>query len=61
MRPYVLITSHMHFRVNLHSAVDWMSRNSLLETGERSENQVTATRLNPQPLSSVNQNEHSTI
>ena len=31
-RLYVLVMSHMHLRVNLHSAVAWMSRNSLLKT-----------------------------
>ena len=30
---YVIIMSHTCFRVNLHSVVPWMSRNSLLETG----------------------------
>ena len=30
---YVLIMSRTHFRVNLHSIVAWMSRNSLFETG----------------------------
>ena len=29
--------SHIHFRVNVHSRVVWMSRNSLLETGMISE------------------------
>ena len=29
----VFIMSHTCFRVNLHSVVAWMSRNSLLETG----------------------------
>ena len=36
-RLYVLIISCMHFRVNPHSIVAWMSRNSLLETGAKSE------------------------
>ena len=31
--PYVIIMSRMSFRVNLHSIVAWMSRNSLLEAG----------------------------
>ena len=35
------------FVVNLHSEVGWMSRNSLLETGVMSENQVAATRFEP--------------
>ena len=30
---YVLIMSRTHFRVNPHSIVAWMSRNSLLEAG----------------------------
>ena len=34
---YVLIMSHTRFRVNLHSIVTWMLRNSLLETGGISE------------------------
>ena len=34
---YVLVMSRMRFRVNLHSIVAWMSRNSLLETGAISE------------------------
>ena len=34
---YVLILSRIHFRVNPHSMVAWMSRNSLLETGMKSE------------------------
>ena len=33
----VLIMSHTCFKVNLHSLVAWMSRNSLLETGAISE------------------------
>ena len=37
--------SHMHFRVNLHSIVAWMSRNSLLKACPKSEVQVTATEL----------------
>ena len=31
-RLYVLVMSHMRLRVNLHSVVAWMSRNSLLKT-----------------------------
>ena len=34
---YVLIMSRRRFRVNPHSIVAWMSRNSLLETGPKSE------------------------
>ena len=33
----VLIMSHMHFRVNQHSVVAWMSGNSLIETDVISE------------------------
>ena len=35
------------FRMNLHSIVAWMSRNSLLETGAISEVYVTATGFEP--------------
>ena len=34
---YVIIMSRKGFRVNLHSIVAWISRNSLLETGAISE------------------------
>ena len=34
---YVLIMSHTRFRVNPPSIVAWMSRNSLLEAGTKSE------------------------
>ena len=34
---YVLVMSCTCFRVNLHSIVAWMSRNSLLEAGAKSE------------------------
>ena len=44
---YALIMSRTRSRVNSHSIVAWMSRNSLLETGTKSEVQVTATRLEP--------------
>ena len=43
----VLIMSHMHFRVNLHSVVAWMPRNSLLETCAISEVQVITTGYKP--------------
>ena len=46
-RLYVLIMSRMSFRVNPHSIVALMSRNSLLETGAKYEVQVTATGLEP--------------
>ena len=36
-RLFVFIVSYTYFRVNLHSIVAWMSRNSLLETGTISE------------------------
>ena len=45
--------SHVRlFGVNLNSAVAWMSRNALLETGAVSEAEVNATGFNPQPISS---------
>ena len=34
---------HLGLRVNPHSIVAWMSRNSLLEAGAKSEGEVTAT------------------
>ena len=37
MRLYIIIMSRRRFRVNLHSIVVSMSRNSLLETGAISE------------------------
>ena len=36
-----------NYRVNAHSVVAWMSRNSLLEAGAKFEGQVTATGLEP--------------
>ena len=36
-RLYVLVMSRTRFRVNTHSIVAWMSRNSLLEAGVKSE------------------------
>ena len=44
---YVLIMSRTRFRVNLHSTVAWMSRNSLHEASAKSEVLVTATGLEP--------------
>ena len=44
---YVLVMSRTRFRVNPHSIVAWMSRNSLLEAGAKSEDEVTATGLEP--------------
>ena len=35
------------FIVNPHSIVAWMSRNSLLEAGAKSEGEMTATGLEP--------------
>ena len=37
---YVIIMLRRRFRVNLHFIVAWMSRNSLLKTGEISEVEV---------------------
>ena len=51
--------SGTHFRLNPHSIVAWMSSNSLLETGAKSEVYWTATRLEPRTTYFVN--EHSTI
>ena len=36
-RLYVPVLSRMDFRVNPHSIISWMSRNSLLEAGTKSE------------------------
>ena len=44
---YVLVMSRTRFRVNPHSIVVWMSRNSLLEAGTKSEVSVTATGIEP--------------
>ena len=44
---YVLVMSRTRFRVNPRSIVAGMIRNSLLETGVKSEVQVTATGLKP--------------
>ena len=51
-RLCVFIMSHTHFRVNLHSVVAWMWRNSLLETDAISEVEVAATGFGRSPLSS---------
>ena len=37
VRLYVIVMPRTRFSVNLHSIVAWMSRNSLLEAGEKSE------------------------
>ena len=42
-----VIMSCTRFRVNVHSIVVWMSRNSLLETGAIAEILVTATGFEP--------------
>ena len=39
--------SHMHFRVNPHFIVAWMTKNSLLEAGTKLEVSVTTTGLKP--------------
>ena len=44
---YVVVMSRARFRVNPHSIVAWISRNSLLEAGAKSEGEVTATGLEP--------------
>ena len=44
---YVLVMSSTRFRVNPHFIVPWMSRNSLLQSGAKSEAEVTATELEP--------------
>ena len=44
---YVLVMSRTRFRVNPHSIVAWISRNSLLEAGAKSEGEVTGTGLEP--------------
>ena len=45
-RDCMFLSCHVRvFRVNPHSIVAWMSRNSLLETGAKSEGEVTATGL----------------
>ena len=44
---YVLVMSRTRLRVNPHSIVAWMSRNSLFEAGVKSEGEVTATGLEP--------------
>ena len=44
---YVLVMSRTRFRVNPHSIVAWMSRNTLLKAREKSEGEGTATGLEP--------------
>ena len=51
--------SRSGFRVNPHSIVAWMSKNSLLDEDEKSEGEVTATGLEPRTTSFLN--EQSTI
>ena len=59
IRLYVLVMSHRRFRVNPHTIVAWVSRNSLLEAGAKSEVCMTATGLELTTTYFVN--EHSTI
>ena len=56
---YVLVTSRACFRVNPDSLVGWMSRNSLLEAGSKSQGEVAATGLETRTIYFLN--EHSTI
>ena len=42
---YILVMPRTRLRVNPHSIFAWMSRNSLLEEGAKSEGEVTATAL----------------
>ena len=42
-RLYLLVMSRTRLRVNPHPIVAWMTRNSLLEAGAKSEGEVTAT------------------
>ena len=44
---FLLVMWSTHFRVNPHSKDPWMWRKSLLETGAKSEVQVTASGLEP--------------
>ena len=44
---YDFVVSRTRFRVNPHSIVALMSRNSLLEAAAKSEGEVTATGLQP--------------
>ena len=56
---YVLIMSRTSLKVNPHSTVAWMPRNSLLERDAISEDEVTANGLEPRTTYFLN--EHSTI
>ena len=56
---YVLFISRTRIRVNPHSIMSWMSMIPLLEEGEKSEGEVTATGLEPRTTEFLN--EHSTI
>ena len=56
---YVFIMSRTSLRVNPHSTVAWMPRNSLLERDAISEDEVTAKGL--EPTTTYFLNEHSTI
>ena len=55
----ILVMSRTSFTVNPHSIVVWTSRNSLLETGAKSERELTATGLESRTTYFLN--EHSTI
>ena len=57
-QQYVITMSCTHFRVNLHSIVAQMSRNSLLEKGIISKIEVTAMRFE---LTTTIVNEHATF
>ena len=46
----VLVMSRTRLRVDPYSIVAWMSRNSLLEAGTKSEGEVTATGLEPRTI-----------
>ena len=59
VRLFVLIMSHTHFRVNLHSVVDGMSMRSLLKTSTISKDQINAWEIDSTTTYFVN--EHSTI
>ena len=44
---YILVMPRTRFRVHPHSIFAWMSRNSLLEAGAKSEGEMTTTGLEP--------------
>ena len=51
---YVIIMSRKGLRVNLHSIVAWMSKNSLLKTGAISEVEETAKGFEPTTIEFIN-------